>query len=132
MAQNNNASGWVGWAYFAAFMMMFLGIFQGIAGLTGIFKDSFYVVTQSHLLVFDYRTWGWINLILGIIIFFAGLELLRTGAVWARVLAVLLAGLSLIANITFIEAYPLWSITMGVIDILVIYSLTVHGNELEV
>lgn len=130
MAQNNNSSGWVGWAYFAAFMMMFLGIFQGITGLAGIFKDTFYVTAQNHLLVFNYHTWGWINLIIGIVIFFAGLELLRSGAVWARVVAVLLAGLSLIANITFIEAYPLWSIIMGLIDVLVIYSLTVHGDEL--
>ena len=69
--QNNSPSGWVGWAYFAAFMMMFVGILQGIAGLTGIFKRNFYVITQSHLLVFDFKTWGWINLIVGIIVFFA-------------------------------------------------------------
>lgn len=132
MAQNNNnSSGWVGWGYFAAFMMMFLGVLQGIAGLAGIFKDDFYVVTENNLLAFDFTTWGWIHLIIGIVVFFAGLELLRTGAKWARVIAILLAGLSLIANITFIQAYPLWSIIMGTIDILVIYALTVHGHELE-
>lgn len=131
MAQNTNSTGWVGWAYFAAFMMMFLGVLQGITGLTGIFKENFYVTTQNHLLVFDFTAWGWINLVIGILVFFAGLELLRTGAVWARVVAVILAGLSLIANITFIEAYPLWSIIMGIIDVLVIYALTVHGDELR-
>jgi hypothetical protein len=131
MAQNNNQSAWVGWGYFAAFMMMFLGVLQGIAGLAGIFKDSYYVVAENSLLVFDYTAWGWINLIIGIVVFFAGLELLRSGAKWARVIAVLLAGLSLIANITFIQAYPLWSIIMGIIDVLVIYALTVHGSELE-
>lgn len=130
MVQNTNSSGWVGWAYFAAFMMMFLGILQGITGLAGIFKNNFYVTTQNHLLVFNYTTWGWINLVIGIVVLFAGLELLRSGAVWARVIAVILAGLSLVANITFIEAYPLWSIIMGIIDVLVIYSLTVHGDEL--
>jgi hypothetical protein len=131
MARNNNSSGWVGWAYFAAFMMMFLGILQGISGLAGIFKNNFYVTTQNHLLVFNYTAWGWINLVIGLLVFFAGLELLRNGAMWARVTAVLLAGLSLVANITFIEAYPLWSIIMGIIDVMVIYSLTVHGSELE-
>ncbi len=130
MAQNNNPSSWVGWAYFASFMMMFLGVLQGITGLAGIFKDSFYVVTSNHLLVFNYHTWGWINLLIGIVVFFAGLELLRSGALWARVIAILLAGLSLVANITFIEAYPLWSIIMGIIDVMVIYALTVHGGEL--
>jgi hypothetical protein len=111
--------------------MMFLGVLQGIVGLAGIFKDSYYVVAENSLLVFDYTAWGWINLIIGIVVFFAGLELLRSGAKWARVIAVLLAGLSLIANITFIQAYPLWSIIMGIIDVLVIYALTFHGSELE-
>jgi len=128
-AQSNTPTGWVGWGYFASFMMMLLGVFQGISGLAGIFKDNFYLVTQSHLLVLNFRAWGWINLILGIIIFMAGLELLR-GAMWARVVAVVLAGFSLIANIGFIDAYPIWSITMMVIDTLVIYALTVHGGEL--
>ncbi|HEX7632904.1 MAG TPA: hypothetical protein VF401_01110 [Candidatus Saccharimonadales bacterium] len=131
MAQNNNTTGWVGWAYFAGFMMMFLGVFQGIAGLTAIFKDDFFLVTQNHLVAFDFTAWGWINLVIGILVFFGGLELFRSGALWARVLAVVLAGLSLITNLTFIEAYPLWSILMGVIDVLIIYSLTVHGGELS-
>jgi len=130
MAQNTNPSGWVGWAYFAAFMMMFLGVLQAISGLVGIFKDNFYLVSQNHLVVFNYTAWGWINLVVGIFVFFAGLELLRSGALWARVIAILLAGLSLIANITFIEAYPLWSILMGIIDVMVIYALTVRGGEL--
>jgi hypothetical protein len=128
--QNNTPTGWVGWAYFAGFMMMTLGVLQGIAGLAGIFKNNYYVVTQTHLLVFNFKTWGWVNLILGIIILMAGLEVLR-GALWARILAVFLAILSLVANMAFMNAYPLWSITMMVVDILVIYALTVHGSELR-
>jgi hypothetical protein len=129
-AQSNTPTGWVGWGYFASFMMMLLGVFEGIAGLAAIFKDNFYVVTENQLLVFNFKTWGWISLILGIVIFMAGLELLR-GALWARVVAVLLAGLSLIANMSFVQAYPIWSIAMMVIDVLIIYALTVHGAELR-
>ncbi|HUA12981.1 MAG TPA: hypothetical protein VL989_00555 [Candidatus Sulfotelmatobacter sp.] len=128
-AQNNSPSGWVGWIYFASFMLMVIGVLQAIAGLTGIFKGGFYVVTQSHLLVFDYRTWGWISLVLGIIIFMAGYELLK-GSVWARVIAIILACLSIIANVAFINAYPIWSVIIIVIDVIVIYSLFVHGDEL--
>lgn len=130
MAQNNEPTGWVGWGYFASMMMMLLGVFQIIAGLAAIFKDNFYVVTQNNLLVFNFTTWGWITLVLGIIIFAAGLELLR-GAMWARVLAVFLAGLSFIANLSFVNAYPVWSVAMMVLDVLVIYALTVHGAELK-
>jgi hypothetical protein len=129
-AQNNTTTGWIGWAYFASFMMLLLGVLQGIAGLAAIFKDNYYVVTQSHLLVANYKTWGWINLILGIIILLAGLELLR-GAVWARVVAVFLAILSFSANMAFVNAYPIWSIIMMTVDVFIIYSLTVHGGELR-
>jgi hypothetical protein len=129
-AQNNTPTGWVGWSYFASIMMLVLGGLQAINGLVGIFKNNYYLVTSSHIIAFDFKTWGWINLILGIIIFMAGLELLR-GATWARVIAVLLAGLSLIANMGFVNSYPIWSITMMVIDALIIYALTVHGGELR-
>jgi hypothetical protein len=128
--QNNTPSGWVGWAYFAGFMMMILGGMQAIAGLAAIFKSGFYVVSQNHLLLLDYRQWGWTALILGILIFFAGLELFR-GAMWARIVAVVLAGLSFLANMAFVNSYPIWSILIMVVDVFVIYSLLVHGNELK-
>jgi hypothetical protein len=101
-AQNNTPTGWVGWGYFAGFMMMLLGVFEAMAGLAAIFKDNFYVVSSNQLLVFNFKTWGWISLILGIVVFMAGLELLR-GATWARVIAVFLAGLSFIANMGFVD-----------------------------
>jgi hypothetical protein len=53
------------------------------------------------------------------------------GNVAARTVAVLLAGLSAIANLLFIAAYPLWSVIVITVDVLVIYALTVHGRELK-
>ncbi len=128
--QTNTPTGWVGWAYFASFMMMLVGILHAIAGLAAIFKEEFFVVTEQSLLVFNFTTWGWVSLVLGIVIFMAGLELLR-GAMWARVVAVILAILSFVANMSFFNAYPFWSLILMTIDVLVIYALTVHGNELK-
>lgn len=127
---NDSPSGWIGWGYFAGFMMMLLGFLQGVSGLTAIFKQEFYVVTPQHLIAFNVTTWGWIHLVLGIVIFMAGLELLR-GATWARVVAAILAILSFVANMAFISAYPFWSITIMVIDVLVLYAVTVRGGELK-
>lgn len=128
--QTNTPTGWVGWAYFASFMMMLVGILQAIAGLAAIFKQGFFVVTEQSLLVFNFKTWGWISLVLGIVIFMAGLELLR-GAMWARVVAIVLAIMSFVANMSFFNAYPWWSLVVMTVDVLVIYALTVHGNELK-
>jgi hypothetical protein len=49
----------------------------------------------------------------------------------ARAVGILLAALSALANLVFIEAYPVWSIIIITVDVLVIYALTVHGRELR-
>lgn len=130
MATNSQkqVTGWVGWVYFAGFMMVVMGIFQTIAGLTALLNDKFYVVTENSLAVFNFTTWGWIHLILGIVVLSAGSAII-SGHVWGRVVGVVLATFSLLANFLFITAYPIWSIVVMVIDVLIIYALTVHGSE---
>ncbi|HET7673771.1 MAG TPA: hypothetical protein VFK11_04660 [Candidatus Saccharimonadales bacterium] len=130
MANNNGkqVTGWVGWVYFAGFLMLITGILQMIAGLTALLNDKFYVVTQRNLLAFDFTTWGWVHLIAGLVILLAGMSVL-SGHVWGRVVAVILAVLSAVINFVFIPAYPIWSITVIIIDVLIIHALTVHGGE---
>ncbi|MGH8867063.1 MAG: DUF7144 family membrane protein [Actinomycetes bacterium] len=124
-------TGWVGWVIFAGFMMIMVGIFQAIAGLTALFNDDYFVVRDDNLLVsVDYTGWGWTHLILGVVIGLAGLGVMA-GMMWARVIGVLLALGSAMVNIAFLAAFPLWAIMMIVIDVLVIYALTVHGRELK-
>jgi len=133
MATNSQkeVTGWVGWVYFAGFMMVVMGIFQTIAGLTALLNDKFYVVSENSLAVFNFTAWGWIHLILGIIVLSAGSAIIG-GHAWGRVVGVVLATLSLLANFLFITAYPIWSIVVMVIDVLIIYALTVHGSETNV
>ena len=124
-------TGWAGWLVFASFMMFLVGTFQAIQGLVAIFDDGYYVVRESGLVVnVDYTAWGFIHLLLGILLILCGAGVL-TGNVVARGVGVLLAGLSAIANMAFIGAYPVWSIIVIVVDVLVIYALTVHGGELR-
>jgi hypothetical protein len=124
-------TGWTGWIMFASFMMFMLGMFQAVQGLVAIFDDGYYAVTASGLLLsVDYTAWGWVHLLLGLLIVAAGAGLL-TGNMAARIFAVALAGLSAIVNLVFIEAKPIWSIIVIAIDVLVIYSVTVHGREMH-
>ena len=124
-------SGWTGWIVFASFMMFMLGAFQVVQGVVAIFDDGFYAVTENGLLVnVDYTVWGWVHLLLGLLIVAAGAGLLA-GNTAARILAVALAGLSAILNVAFIEAKPVWSVIVIAIDVLVIYAVTVHGRELR-
>lgn len=128
--KQKDVSGWAGWIYFASFMLMLLGGLQILSGLAGIFNDEFFVVTANSLMVFDFTIWGWINLLLGIGLVVVGIALLA-GNIWARIIATGLTVLSAIAQLGFINAYPLWSIIALIIDGLVIYALTMHGGELR-
>ena len=66
-------SGWtVGGLTFASTMMVLIGIFQAFAGLMAIIDDEFFVVTQNYAFDLDVTAWGWIHLILGIVIAWAG------------------------------------------------------------
>jgi hypothetical protein len=122
---------WTGWAVFASAMMFLLGGFQVVEGLVAVFDDSFYQVTESGLVLeADYTAWGWTHLLLGVCIVASALGVLL-GNLAARAVAVLLAGLSALANLLFVEAYPIWSLLVISVDVLVIYALTVHGRELR-
>jgi hypothetical protein len=124
-------TGWTGWALFAGYMMIMLGCFQAVEGFVAIFDKGYYHVTPSGLVVsIDYTAWGWTHLLLGALILISGVGVLA-GNVAARVVAVILAGLSALANLLFVEAYPIWSIIIITVDVLVIYALTVHGRELR-
>ena len=123
-------TGWVGWIYFAGFMMLLIGFFQSILGLTALLNNQFYLSLHGRLLVWNYTAWGWIHLIFGVIILLAGMSLF-TGSTWTRVVAVILTTLNLMAQFAFVSVYPVWSIIMMVIDVLILYALTVHGGELK-
>jgi hypothetical protein len=125
------ASGWaVGFILFAAIMMIMAGIFQAFAGLVAIFENEFYVATRNYLFQFDATTWGWIHLILGVVVALAGWGVLA-GQTWARVVGITLAVLSAVANFLFIPYYPFWSLTVIALDVFVIWALAAHGREVR-
>ena len=130
MATTQQPSGWaVGWTMFAATMMILIGTFHVITGIGGIAEDDIYVKGANYIFQFDVTTWGWIHLFLGLIIGFAGYGLF-SGAVWARTVGVLLAGLSAIAGFAWIPWYPVWGILFVVMAVSVIWALTAHGRDI--
>ncbi|HEY5858070.1 MAG TPA: hypothetical protein VIW24_29600 [Aldersonia sp.] len=128
--QPDQPSAWAaGFVMFAAVLMIMAGIFQAISGLVALFQDEFYLTTANYLLQFDTTTWGWIHLLLGLLVMFAGVALLA-GQTWARVIGVILAALSAVSNFTFIPYYPFWSLAIITLDIVIIWALTTHGRDI--
>ena len=131
MADGRETSGWAtGGILFAGLMMIMVGIWQALEGLIAIFENEFYVATRNYLFQFDATTWGWIHLLLGLVVAFAGWSLM-SGRTWARVVAIALAVLSAIANFAFIPYYPFWSILIITLDIFVIWAVAVHGGAMR-
>jgi hypothetical protein len=130
-ATSRETSGWtVGLTLFAAVMMIMVGVWQAMAGLIAIFENEVYLPTRNYLFELDLSTWGWIHLVLGLVVAFAGYGLL-SGQTWARVLGITLAALSATTNFLFIPYYPFWSILIIAVDIFVIWALTAHGREFK-
>jgi hypothetical protein len=122
-------SGWgVGFVVFAGVLMIMLGVFHALEGLTAILQDKFFVSTPNYLITVDVTSWGWIHLIGGAIVAVAGFFVF-SGALWARAVGIVLAVLSAIANFLFIPYYPFWSLLMIAVDVFVIWALAAHGRE---
>ena len=120
----------VGFILFAAIMMIMVGVFQALQGLIGIFENEFYVATRNYLFQFDATTWGWIHLLVGLLVAFAGWGLL-SGRTWARVVGITVVLLSALANFLWLPYYPFWALLLITLDIFVIWAITAHGGDLR-
>ena len=121
-----------GWTGFAALLVLIMGGIDFFEGLIAAIRKQYYVVTPSQVIIFDVKTWGWITLILGIIIILVGLAL-ANGASWARWTAIVLIGFNLFEQLGWLgsSAYPLWTLTVITLGILALYGLTVRWSDDE-
>ncbi len=127
---SEHPSAWAaGYAAFAGVVLILIGFFQAVAGLVAIVDDEFYVVGQEYLFQFDVTTWGWIHLIIGIIVLLAGFGVF-TGNVLARTVGVLVAGISALVAFAWLPWYPIWAVVIIALDIAVIWALTMHGRDI--
>ena len=123
-------SGWaIGWTAFAAIMMVIQGFWWLIAGFIAIVNDDFYVAGENYVFQFDTTTWGWIHLLLGIVILIAGLSLF-TGSVWARTVGVIMAAIAMLVAFAWLPWYPIFAILLIAISAAVVWALTAHGLDM--
>jgi hypothetical protein len=123
------SSGAVGVTVFAGVLMIMIGVFHAIQGLVALFNDDFFVVGTEYVFRFDITAWGWVHLVVGVIVALAGAALFR-GALWARTVAVILASVSMVASFVWLPYYPLWSILIIALDVFVIWAVMLHGRDI--
>jgi len=123
-SRRREPSAWAtGAIIFAAALLLLIGSFQIVAGLVAIIDDDFYVVTRNYTFDLDTTVWGWVHLLVGILLVMTAWGL-GSGQTWARVTGLVLAIVSAIANFFFIPYYPWWSILVIAFDVWVIWALT--------
>lgn len=117
-----------GWIAFAGAMMVLIGAFNVIEGLAGLITDDYYLVAPTAVLVFDLTAWAWIHLAVGVLVVVTGAALLG-GALWARVITVVLLIFNATAQLAFIAVQPLWSLLVIGLCVVVIWAVIVRGGE---
>ena len=127
-----NSKSMAGWIGFAGILLVIVGALDFFQGLIALFDDEYFVVTGSGFLVVDLTGWGWIMLIWGVLLVLTGFGLLA-GQSWARWFAILVVSLNFIVQLGFLgnSQYPLWSLTVVALSIVVLYALTARWSESE-
>jgi hypothetical protein len=128
-AHGGSTAGWVvGLSMFAGIMMMLTGLFNAMEGIVALARNEIYAVTPRYIFTFDLTTWGWIQIILGVVVLAAGVGVI-TGQLWGRVVGITIAALTMLANFAFIPYYPIWSLTIIALNVFVIWALCVYDRD---
>lgn len=128
--RDTETTGWTGWVVFAGVMMIIGGSLGLFFGIIAAVNDKWVVFANRGAVSLDLSTWGWVHIIVGAVVVLAGFGVF-TGSVLARIVGVLVATVSLIANFLWLPVYPVWAIIIITIDVLVIWALTAHGGEMR-
>lgn len=107
----------------AAVLLVTVGVLEFLQGISAVAKDDVFVVGLQYTYKFDVTVWGWIHLVLGVLVTLVG-AMLFTGATWARIGAVVICAVSIIVNFLWLPYYPLWAILIIALNTVVIWAVT--------
>ena len=117
-----------GWVVFSASIMVIVGFLNFFYGLAAIVNDEVVVVGGHGAIIADLTAWGWVTLILSVILVMTGFGLF-SGAPWARVAGILIVTINAIEQVWIFPAAPLWALIVILLDVIIIYNLTVRWDE---
>jgi hypothetical protein len=118
-----NSGRLTGLAVFAGVAPVVSGTLSVPLGISAIARDTLYRATPQYVYRFDLTAWGWIHLVVGVVLVATGFGVL-TSQSWGRWAGVALGAVSLVTQFMFIPYYPLWSISVMTLDLLIIWGLS--------
>ena len=117
-----------GWVVFSGAVLIVAAVANLLYGITLLVHEDWIVLTPEALIRFDLTSMGIALLITAALQFLVAMGVFN-GELWARILGIIIAGLSVLTQMSFMSVYPAWSWLVIIIDGLVIYGLSVHGDE---
>ena len=119
---------WFGWVTFAAVMLVVLGLLNVLEGLVALLQNQVAFIDGDSLVVVNLTGWGILMLAFGGLLLAAGIGLLARNTV-ARVAAIVIVVLHMLIQVGSLGAYPVWSLLMITLSVVVLFALTVHWND---
>ena|SRR5262245_9426668 len=107
---------------FGGALMLVAGVFQALEGIQALDHGDVFFQGPRYSYDFNVTTWGWIHLILGVVVALTGLGVLLNRTI-ARVFGIIVVILSMASNFMFLPQYPLWTIVIIGLDILILWAL---------
>lgn len=117
-----------GLSLFAGVVMIVLGVLSALGGISALLDDGVFLTVQGYTYALGLTTWGWLHLILGVLVAAAGFGVIA-GQLWARAIGILAVSVNLIANFLFLPYSPWWSTLIIALDIAVIWALSTYRPE---
>jgi hypothetical protein len=119
-----------GWIRFGGIVMAVIGAFAVIEGILALALPTTYISADGTVLALDFTGWGWIHIILGVLVLATGISLLgREVPSWARGVGVALVAINMLVQLAWMPAYPIWSIILLALDVFVLYALIVTWDD---
>ena len=118
-----------GWVAFAGTLLLMIGTLNFIQGLAAI-SNSHFFATNTHYILGNLNTWGWVVLCIGVIEWCVGVGVFVKNQ-FSRWVGVLVLGLNSLVQLLMIPAYPLWSLSIFTLGILAIYGLVAYGSRIS-
>lgn len=121
-----------GWVSFGGIVMVVLGVFGVIEGLFALFTPTTYVVSASGAVVaVGLGSWAWIHLIVGALVALTGAGILSGNQPWARIVGMVIVGISVLVHLVWLPVAPIWSIIVIALEIAVLAALAAAGEPDE-
>jgi hypothetical protein len=113
------------WLDFAGIMLMLVGAFNVIDGIVAISGNDY---VNDKLLFSNLDAWGWFFLVVGVLQILAGWAVTK-GAAWGSIVGILTAFVNAISQLSASNTFVFWTVTIVVIDVLIIYGLVKYGGD---